>query len=223
MKDFIKWLGVNEKIAKVAVWLLIIMVFLIVFNLSMESMGFSNYQINYSNIKEINSNLFLEYLINWTMIFLNFYAITLLIFPIKEFKKIAKYAVIYLIINIMLSNVFNIVVVQIFIILYVIIFSYLFSKKNKKYILYSIISIIFTAFIETIWYISKIKMIDYTELNELTKSLLSLDYFIIIGIIILVKEIYIKKRGEKNGTLLSMDRGIPKRRKTSQENSKKSK
>ena len=26
MKDFIKWLGVNEKIAKVAVWLLIIMV-----------------------------------------------------------------------------------------------------------------------------------------------------------------------------------------------------
>lgn len=109
MKDFIKWLGVNEKIAKVAVWLLIIMVFLIVFNLSMESMGFSNYQINYSNIKEINSNLFLEYLINWTMIFLNFYAITLLIFPIKEFKKIAKYAVIYLIINIMLSNVFNIV------------------------------------------------------------------------------------------------------------------
>ena len=27
MKDFIKWLGVNEKVAKVAVWMLIIMVF----------------------------------------------------------------------------------------------------------------------------------------------------------------------------------------------------
>ena len=28
MKDFIKWLGVNEKVAKVAVWMLIFMVFL---------------------------------------------------------------------------------------------------------------------------------------------------------------------------------------------------
>ena len=56
MKDFIKWLGVNEKIAKVAVWLLIIMVFLIMTNAMLESIGFPNYQLTYANIINININ-----------------------------------------------------------------------------------------------------------------------------------------------------------------------
>ena len=54
MKDFIKWLGVNEKIAKVAVWLLIIMVTLIIVNTALASLGFPNYQITYSNLVNIN-------------------------------------------------------------------------------------------------------------------------------------------------------------------------
>ena len=53
MKKFIKWLGVNEKVAKIAVWLLIIMVSLIIINAGLASLGFPNYQITYNNIKQI--------------------------------------------------------------------------------------------------------------------------------------------------------------------------
>ena len=56
MKDFIKWLGVNEKIAKIAVWLLIIMVFLIVLNTALASLGFPNYQLTYDNLIKVNKN-----------------------------------------------------------------------------------------------------------------------------------------------------------------------
>ena len=86
-------------------------------------------------------------------------------------------------------------------------------------------AIIIDATIQGIWYTFKAQFIDYSLLNKASQTLLSLDYFIIIGIIILVKEIYLKKRGERNGftRMLSMDRRIQKRRKTSQENSKKSK
>ena len=47
MKDFVKWLGVNEKVAKAIVWLLIIMVTLIIFNMGLESLGFPYYKITY--------------------------------------------------------------------------------------------------------------------------------------------------------------------------------
>lgn len=40
MKDFCKWLGVNEKIAKIVVWLFIIFIGLIIFNAAFESLGF---------------------------------------------------------------------------------------------------------------------------------------------------------------------------------------
>ena len=72
MKDFVKWLGVNEKIAKVVVWLLIIMVMLILTNTMLESLGFPYYKITYdSNSKKIytkdESNIivkqYLDYLI----------------------------------------------------------------------------------------------------------------------------------------------------------------
>ena len=54
MKDFVKWLGVNEKVAKVVVWLLIIMVMLILTNTMLESLGFPFYKITYQNIRKIN-------------------------------------------------------------------------------------------------------------------------------------------------------------------------
>lgn len=66
-----------------------------------------------------------------------------------------------------------------------------------KYIGYGIISLIATDLIQGVWYFTKIRFIDYTTTNNITKTILLLDYFIIIGIIILVKEIYLKKRGEK--------------------------
>ena len=56
MKDFIKWLGVNEKVAKVVVWLLIIMTSLIIVNAALESLGFPHYAITYDNLKRIGND-----------------------------------------------------------------------------------------------------------------------------------------------------------------------
>ncbi len=196
-KDFIKWLGVNEKVAKVIVWLAIIMGFLILTNAMLDSLGFPNYQINMENIKKLDEHILIEYLIGWAVVYLNFLAITFLIFRIKDFKNLLKYAILYLIVNIIVSLFVNDAIAQLFIIGFVIVFSYLYSNKNKKYILYSIISIIINVIIQSVCYAYKIKYLDFNELGYATKALLSIDYFIIMAMIILVKEIYLKKRGEK--------------------------
>ena len=200
MKDFVKWLGVNEKIAKVAVWMLIFMVFLIVFNTGLESIGFPNYKITYDNLKQINTHIIVDYIINWIVILLNFFSIIFLIFRIKHFKKIIKYSIIYLILNIIIETIFNAGVVQAFIISFIIIFSFIYSGKKWQYLIYSIISIIVNVIIQGIAYLYKVKFITFDELSMTTQAILSIDYFIIMAVIILVKEIYIKKRGEKNGT-----------------------
>ena len=80
MKDFIKWLGVNEKIAKVAVWLLIIMVTLIIVNTALASLGFPNYQITYDNIKNISTNVIVDTISRILACFLNFYSILLIVY-----------------------------------------------------------------------------------------------------------------------------------------------
>ena len=197
MKDFIKWLGVNEKIAKVAVWLLIIMVFLIVFNTGLESIGFPHYAITYDNLVKINYNKFAETIVAFAITILNFYTVALLVFRVREAKKILKFSIVYLILNILINKLFGYIVLQVFIIIYILMFCYFYSNKNKKYILYGTLSYIFSVIIQGIWYISKAKFIDYTNINNLTRSILSLDYFIIMALIILVKEIYLKKRGER--------------------------
>ena len=197
MKDFIKWLGVNEKVAKVAVWMLIFMVFLILTNAMLESLGFPNYQITYDNLKEIDTNIFLENIISWIIVLLNFYSLVLLVFRVKEAKSIFKYSILYLFLNIIITKISNDIIVQAFIITFLILFSYLYSNKNKKYILYAAISIIVNIFIQGVCYIIKIKLIDFHTLSNFTQAILSIDYFLIMAIIILVKEIYLKKRGEK--------------------------
>lgn len=197
MKDFIKWLGVNEKVAKVAVWMLIIMVFLIVINTALTSLGFPHYAITYDNLKEINTVKAVNVLSNCIICILNFYAILLLIFRIKETKKLFKWAILYLILNWIITEFIGYIAVQIFIFLFFIIFPYLYSKRNWKYLLYGIGAVLINIIAQAVMYTYKLKFIDITELNRLTRALLSVDYFIIIGIIIVVKEIYLKKRGEK--------------------------
>ncbi len=197
MKDFIKWLGVNEKVAKVAVWMLIIMVFLIVINTALNSLGFPHYAITYDNLKEINTVKAVNVLSNCIICILNFYAILLLIFRIKETKKLFKWAILYLILNWIITEFIGYIAVQIFIFLFFIIFPYLYSKRNWKYLLYGIGAVLINIIAQAVMYTYKLKFIDITELNRLTRALLSVDYFIIIGIIIVVKEIYLKKRGEK--------------------------
>lgn len=222
MKDFIKWLGVNEKVAKVVVWLLIIMVMLILTNTMLESIGFPHYAITYQNLIKIKETKALDYIASWLTTFLNFYATVFLIFRIKEFKKIFKYSVLYWAGNFIISTVFNLGILQIYIALFIIVFCYLYSNRNKKYILYAILALIVNTLIEGITYYYRARLVSFDTLNKTTQCLLSIDYFIIIGIIILVKEIYLKKRSEKDDRQLVLVGRIQKRRKTSKKSSKKS-
>ena len=226
MKDFVKWLGVNEKIAKVVVWLLIIMVTLIIFNTAMESIGFPYYAVTYNNIKSFKYNIVLEYLTNWIILILNFYSTILLVFRAKEAKNIFKYALLYLAINIILSLFLSPLIMHIFIIGWIIVFCYFYSEKQYKYMAYGVIALTINTVVQGIAYFYKVRFIDYSKLNYTTKSLLSFDYFIIIAIIILVKEIYLNKRSEDNVTrtrnLLAMVGQIQQRRTTSKKTSKKS-
>ena len=200
MKDFIKWLGINEKVAKVAVWMLIILGCLIIINSALASLGFPNYQINMENLKQISFNSFGETLMGWSIIYLNFWSIILLVFRIKSIKKILGYSFLYLVLNILITKVFNGGITQIFMFIFFLSFGYFYSKKQRKYILYMIISLVINTVVQGITYVFKLKCINFDELGRATQALLSIDYFIIMAMIILVKEIYLKKRGE-NGCL----------------------
>ena len=197
MKDFIKWLGVNEKIAKVVVWLMIIMIMLILTNAMLDSIGFPHYQITYENLKQINAVKVIRVCASLLVCFLNFYAIVLLVFRVKETKNIFKYALLYVILNWIITQTINYVFLQIFIITFVVLFCYIYSKKNKRYILYGILSIIINVLVQGITYLYKMNIIDFSKVTTVTRALFSIDYFIIMGVIILVKEIYLKKRSEK--------------------------
>ena len=227
MKDFVKWLGVNEKIAKVVVWLLIIMVMLILTNTMLESIGFPYYKITYQNIRKINMDKYLDTIMLYIMSFINFYSTVLLVFRVKEAKNIFKYSLLYIVMNTILSQFFSPIIMHIFIATWIIVFCYYYSGKNKKYILYAILSLIINTVVQGIAYSYKVRFINYNQLNDFTKSLLSIDYFIIIFVIILVKEIYLKKRSENNGrtrrtNMLVLVGNIQQRKQLRKETSKKS-
>lgn len=196
MKDFIKWLGVNEKVAKVAVWMLIIMVFLIIVNTALNSLGFPYYAITYDNLKHIDLGLVYNLFTKCIVCVLNFYAILLLVFRIKEAKKLFKWSILYLILNWVIADFFGYLATQIFIFLFFIIFPYMYTGKSWKYAIYGFMALIVNTLIEGITYYFKGSFIDITEISRVTRAILFSDYFIIMAIIILVKEIYLKKRGE---------------------------
>ena len=199
MKDFCKWLGVSEKFAKIVIWLFIIMTFLIITNIMLESMGLPYYKLTIENLSKIDYPKILEYLISWILALLNFYTMVFLIFPIKDFKKIFKYSILYLVLNILVFNLFGNGVLQIFIPIFIIIFSYLYSNKNKKYILYSIIGYVVPILVQFVCYLYKVRFIDFININGLNKLLTSLDYLIFMFIIILVKEVVIKNKKKLKG------------------------
>lgn len=194
MKDFCKWLGVNEKFAKVIVWIFIIMSMLIVFNSAFESMGMPYYKLTVENLSKIDYPKVFDYGISWIVALLNFYAMVFLIFPIKDFKKIFKYSILYLILNIIVLNLFGNGALKIFIALFIVIFSYLYSNKNKKYILYGILSCIISTIIQYVCYLYKARFIDFVNISGLNKLLVYSDYVLFMFIIILVKEIIIKNK-----------------------------
>lgn len=197
MKDFIKWLGVDEKIAKVAVWALIIMVLLIIFNTFLDSIGVPYYKLSVDNLSKINTNIILEYLCGWIMAFLNFMSIVLLVFKVKDTKKLLKYAFLYLILNVLINLISNYTISQIFIIGFIILFCYFFSGKKWKYILFAICSILINFLLQYVSYVYKLQFIDYNNITYLKRLLLSIDYYMILAFLIIVKEIYLRKRGDK--------------------------
>ena len=204
MKDFLKWLGINERIAKIVIWIFLFMISIITLNAFLNSFGIHNFEFTYDNVSNINIHIVIEYLISWIMCVISFYSLVLPIFRAKEFKNTLNYAMIFLLGNIVINSLFGYVISQIFIVLYFIIFCYLFSGKSKKYILYAIISMIINLIVQYVCYLIKIIPRDFYELNQFTKIMSGLDYFVIIVVIIIIKEIILSKRGEKNGKLLSM-------------------
>ena len=160
MKDFIKWLGVNEKVAKVVVWIMIIMTMLILTNTMLDSIGFPHYQITYKNIKEIISNDFIETLLGLIVCILNFFCIIFMVFRVYEFKNIIKYSIIYVVLNWVVTEFSNYAVAQLFIIVFIIILCFIYSGKNWKYIIYGILSILLNVIIQTIIYTFKMNLID---------------------------------------------------------------
>lgn len=201
MKDFCKWLGVSDKIARLIIWLFIGMCFLIVTNVMLESVGLPYYKITVENLSKIDTNVFLEYLFNWTIILLNFYSMLFLVFRIKEFKKIFPYSILYLILNVFVYSIFGNVILQILIPIFISLLCYFYSNKNWKYVFYGFGSYVFGVIVQYICYLYKLRFIDYMKLNQLNQFLTSIDFFVIIFIIIIIKEIILKKREEnKNGT-----------------------
>lgn len=194
MKDFCKWLGVNEKVAKLIVWLFIGMSFLIVTNIMLESIGLPFYKITVDNLAKINTNKALEVLSAWLMSFFNFYSIVLLVFRTKEFKKIFKYAILYLVLNAIINQLFGYVVAQIYIFLFIILFCYFYSKKNWKYALYGLISILVNIFIQFICYLYKLRFINIENVSYFVNFITSIDYLIIVFVIIFIKELIIKNK-----------------------------
>lgn len=194
MKDFCKWLGVNEKIAKLVVWLFIGMAFLIVTNIMLESIGLPYYKITIDNLLKINNSKLIQFVSAWTMCFLNFYSMVLVVFRIKEFKKIFPYSVLYLVLNVIVSELFGYVIVQIYIPVFICLFCYFYSSKNWKYLLYGLCSYLLNVFIQYVLYLYKLRFIEITNADYFIRFITSFDFLILISVIILIKEIYIKSK-----------------------------
>lgn len=198
MKDFINWLRNNEKIGKVIVWLFIITIGLIILNMTLESLGLPHYKITSSNVITADTNTLVEDLLDYIICILNFYTIVLLVFRVSKATDIFKYALIYSISADIINNSINYVAAQLFMFAYVVLFCFMYSKRNWKYILYGLISLIANCIVQFVCYQYKVSLLNYDDLKSLLKLVLGLDYFIIMAMIILVKELYLKKRGEMN-------------------------
>lgn len=197
MKEFFKWLGVNEKIAKVAVWMLIIMGTLIILNIFLESVGFPYYKITAENLSKINYGEVIEFLIGCLINVLNFYATILLVVRTKDIKKTIKYALLYLILDIIVVNVFDYATSQIFIFAFVLGYLFFYGNKKIKYVLYGLFSILINTGMQYISYLYKVRFVDFTSIGKLNTLITSLDYLIIMAFIIIVKEIYLNKKLKK--------------------------
>ena len=198
MKEFCKWLGVNEKIAKLVILIFIIMIFLVATNAMLESIGVPHYQITVDNVMKVNYNMIADGFASFVVAVLGFYAIVLLVFKLDKLKLISKWLPVYLIVNYVLYSIGNGAILDIFIIIYLCFLGYACSNKNIKYIFYIIYSLVFNALVQYIWFSFKVKQLDFSSLAYATKFFLGIDYFIIMLIIIFIKNYIERKRGDVN-------------------------
>lgn len=97
----------------------------------------------------------------------------------------------------MINTLYGYVGAQLFIIIFDGIFFYMYSNKNVKYLLYFLISIVANVILQYVWYLTKAQFINLTEHTGASYAVLGLDFFVFMAMIIIAKEIYIKKRSEK--------------------------
>lgn len=128
------------------------------------------------------------------MLFLNFYSVIFVVFPVREFGKLFKWSLLYWILNILVLHFTDYIILQVFIFAYILLLCYLYSRRNLKYIIYALGAYVLNIVVQYICYLYKIRFIDFAVLNRATRLLLSIDFFIIIGIVIMIKEIYIKRK-----------------------------
>ena len=175
---------------------------LIIFNTSLESFWLPYYKITADNLVKIDYGEVVNYISACLLSLLNFYTMIFLIFRINKFKKIFPYSILYLILNIVSVNLFsdnniNNIVGQIFIPVFVIIFSYLFSNKNWKYILYGFLSYAINYAIQYVCYLYKLRFVDFESISYFNRLITSFDFLILMLVIILIKEIIIKRKEAK--------------------------
>lgn len=195
MKDFIKWLGVNEKVAKLAVWLLIFMITLIIINSCLESIGMPYYKVTIENLSKIKINSLINYLCVIAVSVLNYVLTTFIVIRTKEIKKLLPYVLVYTIIPIIVTKYLGYGVTQVFIFVYTMYTIIKFSEKPIKGIYKGLITIVINTIVQYIcYYTFKLKYIEVTKLEGLNYLLTSLDSFLILLIIIIVKELYLYKR-----------------------------
>ena len=96
----------------------------------------------------------------------------------------------------MVMGLNNYALFQMFIIVFIVIFSYKYSNKNWKYLIYGLISVIANILIQGVCYLYKARFIDFANLNQLNKFITGIDYYIVMALIIIAKEIYKRKRRE---------------------------
>ena len=199
MKEFFEWLGVNEKVAKVVIYMFVIMAMIIATNMMLESVGLPYYKITYENLVTGTYAQIWSILLNCLVGLLNFYSVIFLVFSLKEFKGIFKYSILYLVLNIIVNTLLGYGVLQIYIALYITLLCYFYSGRKWKYALYGVVALIVDVVVQGLTYMYKVRFIDFSAIDGITRFILSIDYFIIIVVMILVKEIYLKRRSRLCG------------------------
>ena len=197
MKEFFNWLGVNEKIAKLIFWLFVIMIFLIIFNTTLESIGLPYYKVTIENLSKIKLGKVLDYMCTVIVSLMNFYSIIFLVVKIKKFKSVFPYSILYIVLMMIISETAPYIVQQIFIPLYIAMTLFFINNKNKRSIILGIISLFINSLIQyACFFLFKIRFVDYNIMSGSSYLLASIDYFIVMFFIILVKEVYLKYKKE---------------------------